>query len=124
MNGTQLIWVVLLTFTFIVAILTSPILLITKFQNETTNSSENNTDFCPEEFTGYCMNGGYCIYLEEQQTVACGCPDLYGGKRCENFFCLPENARGNVCNKCSIGHLKRLETRKTTLTLSKKLYKR
>ena len=33
MNGTQLIWVVLLTFTFIVAILTAPILLIPSSQN-------------------------------------------------------------------------------------------
>ena len=65
MTGTQLIWVVLLTFTFIVAILTTPMLLITNSQNETTNNSGNNTDSCPGEFTGYCMNGGYCIYLEE-----------------------------------------------------------
>ena len=86
MSGTQLIWVVLLTFTFIVAILTTPILLITNSQNETTNNSGNNTDSCSEEFTGYCMNGGYCYYLEEQQTVACECPELYGGKRCEKFF--------------------------------------
>ena len=86
MNGTQLIWVVILTFTFIVAILTTPILLITNSQNGTTNNSGNNTDSCPEEFTGYCMNGGYCYYLEEQQTVACECPELDGGKRCENFL--------------------------------------
>ena len=86
MNGTQLIWVVLLAFTFIVAILTTPIFLITNSQNETTNNSGNNTDSCPEEFAGYCMNGGYCYYLEEQQTVGCECPDLYGGKRCEKFL--------------------------------------
>ena len=86
MNGTQLIWVVILTFTFIVAILTTPILLITNSQNETTNNSGNNTDSCPEAFTGYCMNGGYCYYLEEQQTVACERPELYGGKRCEKFL--------------------------------------
>ena len=54
--------------------------LNTNSQNETTNNSGNNTDSCPGEFTGYCMNGGYCIYLEEQETVACECPELYGGK--------------------------------------------
>ena len=86
MTGTQLIWVVLLTITFIVAILTTPILLITNSRNETTNNSGNNTDSCPEDFTGYCMNGGYCIYLEEQETVACECPEHYGGKRCEKFW--------------------------------------
>ena len=68
MSGTQLIWVVNLTCTFIVAILTTPILLITNSQNETTNNKGNNTDSCPEEFTGYCMNGGYCYYLEERAT--------------------------------------------------------
>ena len=86
MTGTQLIWVVLLTFTFFVAILTTPIILTTNSQNETTNNSGNNTDSCPGEFPGYCMNGGYCIYLEEQETVACECPELYGGKRCETFL--------------------------------------
>ena len=85
MSGTQLIWVVILTFMFIVAILTTPI-LITNSENETTNNSGNNTDSCPKDFTGYCMNGGYCYYLEEQQTVACECPELYGGKRCENVL--------------------------------------
>ena len=86
MNGTQLISVVILTFMFIVAILTTPIFLITNSQNETTNNSGNNTDSCSEEFTGYCMKGGYCYYLEEQQTVACECPELYGRKRCEKFL--------------------------------------
>ena len=87
MNGTELIWVVLLTFTFIVAILTTPILLLTSnSQNNTTNNSGNTTDSCPEEFTGYCMNGGYCFYLKEQQTVACESPELYGGKKCEKFL--------------------------------------
>ena len=86
MNGTQVTWVVLLIFTFIVAILTTPILLITSSENETTNNSGNNTGSCPDEFTGYCMNGGYCYYLEEQQTVACEYPELYGGKRCEKFL--------------------------------------
>ena len=85
MNGTQLIWVVLLTFTFIVAILTTPMLLITKSQIDAANNSGNTTDSCPEEFTGYCMNGGYCLYLEEKQTVALKCPGLYGGKRFQKF---------------------------------------
>ena len=86
MNGTKLIWVVLLTFTFIVAILTTPILIITNSQYETTNNNGNNTDSCPEEFTGYCMNGVYFFYLEDQQTVACECPELYGGKKCETLW--------------------------------------
>ena len=83
MNGTQLIWVVLLTSTFIVAILTTAILLIANSDNETTNNSGSNTHSCPDEFTGYYMIDGYCNYLEGQQTVMCEIPDLYGGKRCE-----------------------------------------
>ena len=92
MNGTQLIWVVILSFTFIVAILTTPILLITNSQNETTDNSAKNTYSCSDEFTGYCMNGGYCYYIEEQQTVACECLELFGGKRCKSFYGLLENA--------------------------------
>ena len=55
-------------------------------QNDTTTNSGNNTDSCPEELTGYCLNGGYCFYREELQTGACGCPNLYGEKRCEKVL--------------------------------------
>ena len=79
-----MICIVLLTFTFIVAILTTPIILTFKSQNDTTNNRGNTTDSCPEEFLGYGMNGGYSFYLEEQQME-------------------------NVYMKCSIEHLKRLE---------------
>ena len=53
---TQLIWVEILTFRYIVVILTTPILLIKNSQNETTNSNRRNTDSCPDEFTGYCID--------------------------------------------------------------------
>ena len=45
------------------------------------------------------MNGGYCTYLEEQQTVACECPELYGGKGVKNFYGLLENARGKCLHQ-------------------------
>ena len=85
MNGTQLTWIVLLTFTFIVAILTTPLSTITNCEKETTVGTiqtfkQKNLQVI------YCMNGGSCHYLEEQQTVACECPDLYGGKRCEKYL--------------------------------------
>ena len=86
MNGLKLIWVVLLNFKFIVAVLTTPTLFSTNFQNDTTNYMGNFTETCSEEFTGYCMNGGYFVYQEEQQTVACECPDLYDGKRWGKLF--------------------------------------
>ena len=54
---TQMIWLVILTFTYIVVILTTPILLIKNSQNENTNNNRKNTDSCTDEFTGYCMSG-------------------------------------------------------------------
>ena len=106
-----MIWVVLLTLTFALAILTTPKLLTTNSQNDSTNNSKNTTDSFPEEFTGYCMSGGYCFYLEEQKTVACECPDLHGGKGVKNFYGTPGNANGNVYMKCANGNLKRLVQR-------------
>ena len=82
MNGTKLNWVVPLTFTFLVAILTTPILLTTSSQNDTSNNSGSTTVSCPEEVIGYCINDGYCFYLIDLQAVACTFPDLYEGKRC------------------------------------------
>ena len=83
---SQLIWVVPLSFTFIAAILTTPILLSSNFQNADSANISGNLQTCPEEFAGYCMNGGFCFYLEKQQTVACKCPELYGRKCSENIY--------------------------------------
>ena len=57
MNGTQLIWVVLLTFTFIVAILTAPILLIPSSQN--TRGSVQVVSILPvaTRLTAVCLRG-------------------------------------------------------------------
>ena len=100
MNGTQLIWVVLLTFTFIVAILTTPILLLTSnSQNNTTNNSGNTTDSCPEEFTGYCMNGGYCFHLKEQQQSRVNVRNFMVEKGVKIFYGLLENARGKCLHQ-------------------------
>ena len=121
MNGTKLIWVVLLSFTFIVSILTTPISVFTNSQNKTTIISGNTTDSCPEELTGFCMNGGFCIYLEEQETVASECPDLYSGKRCEKFIWYLKLHVENVYIKYPIEHKKRLEEQRS---LSAKTYTR
>ena len=37
---------------------------------------------CDEEYKKYCMNGGDCYYLVNDDIVACNCTWLYGGKRC------------------------------------------
>ena len=61
---------------------------------------------CPEEFTGYCMDGSYCFYLEEQQTAACKCPDLHVGKRCEKSILYPIIQVENVHIETAIENLK------------------
>ena len=41
---------------------------------------------CENEYKKYCMNGGECNYLVEEDIVACNCTWLYGGKRCEMYM--------------------------------------
>ena len=41
---------------------------------------------CEKEYKKYCMNGGECYYLVDENIVACNCTWLYGGKRCENYM--------------------------------------
>ena len=37
------------------------------------------------EYKKYCLNGGECFYLVDEDIVACNCTRLYGGKRCEKY---------------------------------------
>ena len=37
---------------------------------------------CEKEYKKYCMNGGECYYLEDEDIVGCNCTWLNGGKRC------------------------------------------
>ena len=41
---------------------------------------------CEKEYKKYCMNGGECFYLVDEDIVACNCTWLYGGKRCEKYM--------------------------------------
>ena len=41
---------------------------------------------CEKEYKKYCMNRGECYYLVDEDTVACNCTRLYGGKRCEKYM--------------------------------------
>ena len=34
----------------------------------------------------YCLNGGDCYYLIDEDIVSCNCTWLYGGKRCEKYI--------------------------------------
>ena len=38
---------------------------------------------CENEYQKYCLNGGDCYYLADEDIVGCNCTWLYGGKRCE-----------------------------------------
>ena len=38
---------------------------------------------CEKEYKKYCLNGGDCYYLVDEDIVACNCTWLYGGERCE-----------------------------------------
>ena len=40
---------------------------------------------CRKEYKKYCLNGGECYYLVEDN-VGCNCTRLYGGKRCEKYM--------------------------------------
>ena len=41
---------------------------------------------CENEYKKYCMNGGECYYLADEDIVGCNCTWLYGGKRCEKYM--------------------------------------
>ena len=38
---------------------------------------------CENEYKKFCLNGGECYYLVDEDIVGCSCTWLYGGKRCE-----------------------------------------
>ena len=38
---------------------------------------------CENEYKKYCLNGGECSYLVEEDIVGCDCTWLYRGNRCE-----------------------------------------
>ena len=39
---------------------------------------------CENEYKKYCLNGGECYYLVDEDIVSCNYTWLYGAKRCEN----------------------------------------
>ena len=41
---------------------------------------------CGKEYKKYCLNGGECYYLVDEDIVGCTCTWLYGGKRCEKYM--------------------------------------
>ena len=43
---------------------------------------------CEKEYKKYCLNGGECYYLVDEDIVGCNCTWLYGRKRCEKYMWL------------------------------------
>ena len=41
---------------------------------------------CEKEHKKYCMNGGECYYLDDEDIVGCNCTWMYRGKRCEKYM--------------------------------------
>ena len=41
---------------------------------------------CENEYKKYCLNGGECYYLVDEDIVGCNGTWLYGGKRCEKYM--------------------------------------
>ena len=41
---------------------------------------------CENEYKKYCLNGGECYYLFDEDIVGCNCTWLYRGKRCEKYM--------------------------------------
>ena len=41
---------------------------------------------CEKEYKKYCMNGGECFCLVDEDITACNCTWMYGGKRCEKYL--------------------------------------
>ena len=41
---------------------------------------------CENEYKKYCLNGGECYYLVDEDIVGCNCTWLYGRKRCEKYM--------------------------------------
>ena len=41
---------------------------------------------CENQYKKFCLNGGECYYLVDEDIVGCNCTRLNGGKRCEKYM--------------------------------------
>ena len=61
------------------------------YQAETENKVGQNNKIksqgpCENEYKKYCLNGGKCYYLVDEDFVGCNCTWLYERKRCEKYM--------------------------------------
>ena len=50
------------------------------------HSGINSQGPCGNQYKKYCLNGGECHYLVDEDIVGCNCTGLYAGKRCEKYM--------------------------------------
>ena len=50
------------------------------------HSKMKSQGHCENEYKKFCLNGGECYYLVDEDIVGCNCTWLYGGKRCEKYM--------------------------------------
>ena len=43
-------------------------------------------NLCEKEYKRYCLNGGECYYLIDEDIVEGNCTLFYGGKGCEEYM--------------------------------------
>ena len=61
------------------------------YQTKTEKKVEHHSEIksegpCEKEYKKYCLNGGECFCLVDEDIVACNCTWMYGGKRCEKYM--------------------------------------
>ena len=47
------------------------------------HSEIKSGNLCEKEYEKYCLNGGECYYLVDEDIVVCNCTWFSGGQRCE-----------------------------------------
>ena len=56
----------------------------TKTEKKVGHHSEIRSEgLCKKEYKKYCLIGGECFYLVDEDIAACNCTWMYEGKRCE-----------------------------------------
>ena len=50
------------------------------------HSEIKSESLCEKGYKKYCMNGGECFYLVDEDIAACNCTWMYGGKRYEKYM--------------------------------------
>ena len=50
------------------------------------HSDIRSESLCEKEYKKYCLNGGDCFDLVDEDIAACNCTWMYGGRRCEKYM--------------------------------------